>query len=288
MTVIGFPEGDEIWKERTFFDQKNGGYYKCFTYLRRWEQLPGPSDCQQRFLLDFDAITDSNNLSQMEVFVHDRREDFTNLGLLKPEQFVVVRNTITKLLIRPEIIQKQSRMENPCTMDESYSQTRCLEKCFWERIQTNPSLPCLFPSLMPKEVNLTKPECQTASAEIEQSQTLRKSMGAVMDQLWNCNCPERCSVTDYHILSDPTSACQTSGIENGKALLFYRFPSSRVPYSLEMGKLTLPDLVWNVGGIVSIYLGLSLIMLSDIIEQGCFNFPCRAFRRGNEIHGEND
>ena len=60
----------------------------------------------------------------MEVFVHDQGEEFINFGFLKPEQFVIVSNTITKLLIRPEIIQKQSRMENPCTMDESYSYTR--------------------------------------------------------------------------------------------------------------------------------------------------------------------
>ena len=59
-----------------------------------------------------------------------------------------------------------------------------------------------------------------------------------------------------------------------------------MPYSLEIAELTLTDFVWKVGGIVSIYLGVSLIVLFDIIDQVCSNFACKAFLRRNEVHNE--
>ena len=43
----------------------------------------------------------------------------------------------------------------------------------------------------------------------------------------------------------------------------------QVPYITEKEKVTLPDLLSNIGGIVGICLGVSLITIFDIIEQIC-------------------
>ena len=61
---------------------------------------------------------------QAEVFVHDRREHFSNLGFLNAEMLVLFPNTKANFFVRPEVIQKLNRKENSCIMDDDYSYTR--------------------------------------------------------------------------------------------------------------------------------------------------------------------
>ena len=61
---------------------------------------------------------------QIEVFIHDAREEFNQINLLKPESCYIFNNTVTSLLIRPELVQKLSKKEIPCNPDEFYSYTR--------------------------------------------------------------------------------------------------------------------------------------------------------------------
>ena len=61
---------------------------------------------------------------QMEVLIHDQGEKFTNLNLFDPERVVVRNNTVISLFIRPEVLQKQDKKKDPCTLDEGYSYTR--------------------------------------------------------------------------------------------------------------------------------------------------------------------
>ena len=63
-------------------------------------------------------------IRQIEVFVHDQREQFSSLDFFKPEHVVILNNTVTSIFIRPEIIQKQNRKEDPCRADEGHSYSR--------------------------------------------------------------------------------------------------------------------------------------------------------------------
>ena len=58
------------------------------------------------------------------MFVHDQREKYTNLDLFRPENFMILNNTVTSFTIRPEIVEKLSTAEEPCSVDENYSHTR--------------------------------------------------------------------------------------------------------------------------------------------------------------------
>ncbi|CAG0900377.1 unnamed protein product [Darwinula stevensoni] len=164
---------------------------------------------------------------KIEVYVHDEREAFTYFHFFEPEQVILFDNSLTRLFIRPEVIQKRNKRTDPCIDDDDYSYTRacvfasgsqfmfqCKENCIWEKMQArdnNLARPsCLMPSLLTKEANLTIPECKN----------------------WK----------------DETHSF------------------SLIPHFLEKEKVTLLDLLSNIGGIVGICLGASLITLFDIAE----------------------
>ncbi|CAG0899127.1 unnamed protein product [Darwinula stevensoni] len=322
------------WSERTFwgmnFNHPLGGFYfKCFTLFLNEDMLTGwLKTCRAYyFTFDFKAIRNSTKAQvgrihstrdkglalhfceysmQMEVFVHDQREQFTTLGFFEPEQIVLLNDTLTSLWIRPEIVQKQSKKEDPCILDEDYSYTRgelreverlsdvgvrqCMENCFWERMQADPNLPCLNPDLLPKEARVTKQGCRDAVSERHHLMTL---VNTYTDASLNasvharaCGCPKRCNVTDYRIFADPTSVCRrdlADSVGDGKAILVFGFPSKRVPQFLEKEKVNLVDLLSNIGGIVGICLGASLITLFDIMEQVYFSLRHKLYQQRNEI-----
>ena len=58
------------------------------------------------------------------MFVHDQREQHTNLDQFRPENFVLLNNTVTSVSIRPEVVEKLSTKKEPCNVDENYSYAR--------------------------------------------------------------------------------------------------------------------------------------------------------------------
>ena len=60
----------------------------------------------------------------MNVFVHDQKEKFTTLKSFTAEKLSLLNDTVTSIFIRPEMIQKLSKHEDPCIIDEGYSYTR--------------------------------------------------------------------------------------------------------------------------------------------------------------------
>ncbi|CAG0887406.1 unnamed protein product, partial [Darwinula stevensoni] len=187
----------------------------------------------------------------IQVFVHDQKEKFAYLESFKPEHVLVLNNTVTNIAIRPEFIQKQNKKDDPCTLDEDYSYMRCIENCFWKRAQTSPRLPCLIPSLLPDGANLTKPECQDKNEEDKQ-QTYISGTGSNISLWSNCSCVKRCKLIDYHLFLNPVNPCEWragQGNATGLASLMFSFPSNRMAHILEMEKVTLLDLLSNIGGI---------------------------------------
>ncbi|CAG0899572.1 unnamed protein product [Darwinula stevensoni] len=223
------------WSERIFLGEDStnndmGGYhyFKCFTF--HWEEKlsTGPRSCKENFFeLNFKEITDSVE-RKIEVYVHDAREAFTNFHFFDPEQVILFNGSLTRLFIRPEVIQKRSKRTDPCIDDEDYSYTRCKENCIWEKMLARDNLTglsCFMPALLTKEVNLTILECKN----------------------WK----------------DETHSF------------------SLIPHFLEKEKVTLLDLLSNIGGIVGICLGASLVTLFDIAEMVCSRI--RFFPRRNEV-----
>ena len=105
-----------------------------------------------------------------------------------------------------------------------------MEKCFWRNVQLDTNLACLNPSLLPEEVNFTKPECQDFDSESQHLDVLRKAYDNHR-LLEDCNCPKRCKVADYHIFVDPSPACQEvfeDSTDSGYTWLTISFPSKRV------------------------------------------------------------
>ena len=106
-----------------------------------------------------------------------------------------------------------------------------MENCFWEYILSDPALKCLNPSVLTKETNLSKPECEDAATEVEHLEKLKSAYQCNAGWTTACQCPKRCTVTDYHIFVDPTDACNREFSEKkkaGMAFLAFSFPSKRV------------------------------------------------------------
>ncbi|CAG0885161.1 unnamed protein product [Darwinula stevensoni] len=263
-TIFLLPKDKGHWNERTLFaeNKKKTHYFKCYTLFSNKYVETQPNGCLGgTFVFDF---------KDLGGITEPKREKFA-LRVSRPEKLVIFNNTITSLFIRPEVIQKLSRKDAPCSQLEDYSYTRCMENCFWERFQSRPGLPCIISSLLTQEVNLTVPKCQDRKSEKEMVGELLSAIPTEMPTLAdNCNCPRRCNMTEYHISGDPTSACSQevqSFRGAGRAILFFTFPSKLVPHFLEKEKVTLPDLLSNIGGIVGVCLGISLITIFDIVEQ---------------------
>ena len=75
-------------------------------------------------------------LPHIELYVHDEREKFMNLGLFPAVRVALFNNTITNLVIRAEFIQQQSKKVDPCVFDEGYSYMRVSRvrhsSCGWD------------------------------------------------------------------------------------------------------------------------------------------------------------
>ncbi|CAG0900262.1 unnamed protein product [Darwinula stevensoni] len=127
-TIIQISDGSGHWTQRTFYGKglfgPNLQYFKCFTlFLRKYIQT-GPGKCAgQSLMFMFTPIKDAPD-PQFEVFIHDQREKYTFLDIFRPEKVVLLNNAIANIFIRPEMIQKQSKKENPCSVDEGYSYCR--------------------------------------------------------------------------------------------------------------------------------------------------------------------
>ncbi|CAG0905669.1 unnamed protein product [Darwinula stevensoni] len=196
-------------------------------------------------------------------------------------------NTTISLFLNPEVIQTLSKKDDPCIHDDNHSYMRCMENCFWMRFQSNPNVSCIIPSLMTEEVNLMKPAC--GNREDEHNFLMRLVVAQSIDvprmRPTDCNCPKRCNVIDYRISADPNPTCQLEmGDANiGGATIYINFPSKRIPYILEKEKVTLQDLLSNIGGIVGVCLGISLITIFDIIDQICYSVRSKILSRRNRI-----
>ena len=107
---------------------------------------------------------------------------------------------------------------------------QCMENCFWKRFLLDPSVSCVVPSLLTKEINLTKPSCWDRRSEKEQFENLELALDSFASRSRNCNCQKRCNVIDFHIFGDPAPLCQRfpGSSDDGTATLFFSFPSKRV------------------------------------------------------------
>ncbi|CAG0897672.1 unnamed protein product [Darwinula stevensoni] len=112
------------------------------------------------------ASSFTNRPVQMEIYVHDATEEYNRIESTEYEMFLL-RECSLRVLIRPEVTQRLSRWNDPCTMEEGYSYTRLSipENCFWENLQKRTDLPCLDPAFLPNDGRLTKPECKDADDE---------------------------------------------------------------------------------------------------------------------------
>ena len=194
-----------------------------------------------------------------------------------------------------------------------------MENCYWEKIQSIPTLPCLSSGLLPIEAILTKPECNNTMSSISQGKILHRQSSHAVDAAFNsCDCPKRCNATEYQVSSTPSAQCLwESGLcsEPGHTCLLLRFPSTRVrsssvlfidtllpsrskeeniplnllivlqvSYILEKEKMNLLDLLSNIGGIVGLCLGVSLISVFDLVEFIYFIVRDRLKKRRNAIN----
>ncbi|CAG0903272.1 unnamed protein product, partial [Darwinula stevensoni] len=257
-------EGSGHWSERTFFEVKGYSCHKCFMLIPKKSQLIQTDGCSDTpFRITFDESL-----------------------YIEPESFFLKKGNVISLVIRPEVIQRQSIAENPCIVDENYSYARCMENCFWRMVESHPNVPCMLPSLLSKETNLTKSECQDPEEEMNLFMHLGdfyKSRDRMAPYQRECNCPARCNTIDYHIFGDPTPGCDVF-VSDKNSWFYLNYPSKQVPHFLEKEKVTLLDLLSNIGGIVGICLGSSLLTLFDIIEK-CFLSTYNEQTRCDKVQG---
>ncbi|CAG0894538.1 unnamed protein product [Darwinula stevensoni] len=319
------------WVERTFYQKDTVRYFKCFTLFLAKNVSTGTRNClRQMFIFDFKAFSAiEHERMEMEVFVHDQREQYSSFHQFRSENFILLNDTVTSVSFRPEVVEKQSTKKEPyrgssrgeAEYEEGTLQRRrelqqhevlgellleavsipsrrfvphslphaegsesnetgmrrcperiqCMENCFWKRFQSRVGVSCLIPSLMPKEASPTKPECEDVQSEMKNLKEMWNAESEEVENEWrNCNCPKRCNMVDYRVSEDPTSSACDAAVssfgKDGAAFLFFGFPSSRVPRFREKEKVTLPDLLSNIGGIVGLCLGFSLISVFDVLQ----------------------
>ena len=61
---------------------------------------------------------------QVEVYIHDPAEEFTNVLGMQPERMTIMNSTTTRLLVRPQVVQRLSKKDAPCIQDDGYSYAR--------------------------------------------------------------------------------------------------------------------------------------------------------------------
>ncbi|CAG0904150.1 unnamed protein product [Darwinula stevensoni] len=284
--------GSEIWSERTFAydrwtsDPIGSYYYKCFTLLPVKRVVTESLSCiGTTFLFDFRQILKTfGSSSKIEMYIHDRNEKFTFLGMTSTKRFLLRNNTLTGIFLRPEVIHRLSQKEEPCVPHEDYSYSRCMEICFWEKFYSSPEVTCAIPSILPMGVSATKPECKNGENEWGHFMKLwqtRQAPSAYQETI-PCRCPQRCNVIEYQVSADPTPTCESIRERDGTAMLYFSFPSKMVPHILEKEMVTPRDLLVGVGGIVGMFLGVSHLAIFAI-ELICCRKCCKFFRRRNGV-----
>ncbi|CAG0895365.1 unnamed protein product [Darwinula stevensoni] len=276
----GIEPGPPDYRERTFWEvgdvRKPPEIFKCFTLALRDEMPAGTTNRvynSMYFIFDFTSISKSMHEeipSLVEIYIHEQVEKFSNLGLMAIENAFVFKNNISNLFIRSDYARKLKKRRRPCTMDKGHSYVRCMENCFWGWVQSRPQLPCLDPILITKEVNLTKPVCldpDSSNGLLEELEKARKFFMDPESEIGkNCSCPKRCHRSIHYIIPDPNSN-GFKGSEfsrnTGSATLFFNFPSRRVSTFVEQEKATILELLSDIGGIVGICLGVSIVTIFD-------------------------
>ncbi|CAG0898110.1 unnamed protein product [Darwinula stevensoni] len=265
-------------------DSFRGDFFKCHSLFLNQDifQIFSMKNLHCKFLRFEFALGNVTDMMQpipphVDVYIHDLRESYTNLGFFHGVQISVVNGSVVSVAIRPHRTLLVNRKDQPCSSSRTYSYSTCMERCFWNVIQTSPDVPCLSPLLLPRSINATKPDCRTASEEDEQlrivfEEKLRLFRGET------CNCPKNCHIKNYRVANDPNAhvcreAVQSPHMwplaEGTTATLIFSFPSSRMPQVAERLALSVGDLLSTVGGIVGICLGASILSLFDILEQAC-------------------
>ncbi|CAG0887839.1 unnamed protein product [Darwinula stevensoni] len=113
------------------------------------------------------------------------------------------------------------------------------------------------------------------------------------DVQYQCTTPKECYVefegdcrkciyTLVGVTSWAIRGCDPE-IPSGYARLTVSKKAYSVVCALEKEKVTLHDLLSNIGGIVGVCLGISLITIFDIIDQICCSFRSKLFSRQNRI-----
>ncbi|CAG0896072.1 unnamed protein product [Darwinula stevensoni] len=273
------------WRERTFWETTGGGkggvFFKCFTLFLKENVTMGrrnSTDPSMAFTFQFKGIQNFPE-PKIEVFVHDQLENFTYLDTFKAEPVVLYGGSTIELSIRPEIVQNSGRNGNRCSEEVGYSYTTCMETCFWNFVQPRHEISCLSPSLLTDDVILRKPECRY----VEEGQLLERLDEARNDfrnRSGNCNCSIRCITTNYRILAVLTA----EGVKNDESSsLSFSFPSSRVPRLEHQPEWSILHLMFHIGKVVGICLGVMCILLiCDVIEEA------RSSARWKSLQGSSD
>ncbi|CAG0895364.1 unnamed protein product [Darwinula stevensoni] len=289
-TIFHLANSNGSWSERTFWEvrdeRKSPDIFKCFTLALKEKMPTGTTNCGRNpryFLFNFTSILNSKREkipSQIDVYIHDRTEEFSNFGLFTIEHAVLFSNTTADIFIRSDIIRKLNKWTKPCTMDENHSYVR-----------SRTDLPCFDPILLTKEANHTyKHECRdpySSSVLLEKLESARKDfMESESDMRMNCSCMKKCHRLHYYIFADPNPNCFEGSVSSrnaGSATLFFSFPSSRVPTFTELQKVNIVDLLSNIGGIVGVCLGVSIITIFDLIDGVCSRIRCKLLSRRNAV-----
>ncbi|CAG0883166.1 unnamed protein product [Darwinula stevensoni] len=293
------------WSERTFWevgDVRNPPeIFKCFTLALRDEMPAGTTNRvynSMYFIFDFTSISKSKHEeipSLVEVYIHEQAEKFSNLGLMAIENAFVFKNTTANLFIRSDYARKLKKRRRPCIMHKGHSYVRCMENCFWGWVQSRPQLPCLDPILITKEVNLTKPVCldpNNSKVMLEELEKARKYFMDPESELGkNCSCPKRCHRSIYYIFPESNSngfKVSEFSRNTGSATLFFNFPSRRVSTFVEQEKTTILELLSDIGGIVGICLGVSIVTIFDLVDWACSRIRCKLLScRKKIVRGSN-
>ncbi|CAG0899144.1 unnamed protein product [Darwinula stevensoni] len=252
------------WSQRTFYSWDVSEFYECFTLTVPVPRNTGPGGCNENcIILEFKNLLSYRNRDRpnAEVYIHEAEEPYSELPVFGAVQILIHNDSTTEIFLTPELMEFQDKSSAPCTRDSNHSYIKCVEECFFGEALLDPDVECVVTILLPPWKNWTteKPECGTEN----QWSFLEMGLYEKRDEyLGKCGgCKKRCTATEYAIVGKPTPSCGT----NSGSLMF-SFPSKKVGTFQEQPAMSLLALLSNIGGILGLCLGISLLNIYDLFE----------------------
>ncbi|KAH8392305.1 hypothetical protein KR215_005485 [Drosophila sulfurigaster] len=208
----------------------------------------------------FQSLSDVDLISGAgwHVFIHDKRENFTEINMKGSGRveyvFVNIREEI-EVKLQSQIFSNVETRDEACSTQDGYSDLKCGEICIWKDLtdEVNCSGPWMH--------DIEQEPCNNSDS----MRTLISDYRAVYegDDDYNCNCLQPC---ESRIYTTYIQSRKTFDQPEPRTLIYIYYTTKLISMIEERPSYDTTQFIADVGGSLGFLLGLSVLGLIGILE----------------------